>query len=88
MPASLAYEASGGVFYVGAANEPQLRGKSWAQLGGEAALQVGAGPEVFVYGRNLTDERFLSFAARVAPASAFLVISDPRTYGAGIRYRF
>ena len=88
VPASLAYEASGGVFYVGAANEPQLRGKSWAQLGGEAALQVGAGPEVFVYGRNLTDERFLSFAARVAPASAFLVISDPRTYGAGIRYRF
>lgn len=86
--ASLAYGVSGGVFHVGAANEPRLRGKSWGLLGGEAAFQVEAGPEVFVYGRNLTDERVLSFAARVAPASAFLVINDPRTYGAGIRYRF
>jgi iron complex outermembrane recepter protein len=57
-------------------------------LGGEAAFQARNGPEVFVYGRNLTDERLLSFAARVAPASAFLVLNEPRTYGGGIRYRF
>ncbi|PVM82150.1 TonB-dependent receptor [Caulobacter endophyticus] len=88
LSASLAFEASSSVFYVGAANEPQLRARAWGMLGGEAAFQVNGGPEVFVYGRNLTDERFLSFAARVAPASAFLVLNDPRTCGAGIRYRF
>jgi len=88
LSASLAYEASGGVFYVGAANEPQLRAGAWGMLGGEAAFQVKDGPEVFAYGRNLTDQRFLSFAARVAPASAFLVLNEPRTYGGGIRYRF
>ncbi|KSB89111.1 hypothetical protein AS593_04240 [Caulobacter vibrioides] len=88
LSASLSYEVSSSVFYVGAANEPQLSGRAWRMLGGEAGFQVESGPEVFVYGRNLTDEGFLSFAARVAPASAFLVINDPRTYGAGIRYRF
>ncbi|MDG2530925.1 TonB-dependent receptor [Caulobacter endophyticus] len=86
--ASLTYEVAGGVFHVGAANERALRADPWGQLGGEAAFRLASGPEAFIYGRNLTDERFLSFAARVAPTSAFLVINEPRTYGAGIRYRF
>lgn len=88
LSASITYDLSSSVFYVGAGNEAALRGGAWSMLGGQLAFQIDNGPEVFAYGRNLTDERFLSFAARVSSSSAFQVISDPRTYGGGIRYRF
>jgi iron complex outermembrane receptor protein len=86
--AATAYDFSTSVFYVGAANEPVVSSGSWGKLRARIGFQLRKGPELFVYGRNLTDERFLEFAARVAPASIFEVINEPRTLGVGIGYRF
>jgi iron complex outermembrane receptor protein len=88
LSAVTAYDFSSPVFYVGAANEPLVSHGSWGKLRARIGLQLRNGPELFVYGRNLTDERFLEFAARVAPASLFQVINEPRTLGVGIGYRF
>ena len=38
--------------------------------------------------QNLTDDRYFGYAIRATPTLAPSVISDPRTYGAGVRYQF
>lgn len=88
LSANTTYDFSSGVFYVGAANEPELSSGSWGVFGARLGFQVTNGPEFFVYGRNLTDDRFRTFTARVAPTSIFEVVNDPRTFGVGIGYRF
>jgi iron complex outermembrane receptor protein len=82
------YDFSTSIFYTGAANETELSSGSWGVLGARISLEIEDGPEVFIFGRNLADKRFLSFSARVGPQSIFNVVSDPRTIGVGIGYRF
>ncbi|HEY0685822.1 MAG TPA: TonB-dependent receptor [Steroidobacter sp.] len=86
--ATASYGFSTSMFYVGAANEQVASSGCWGRLRARIAFQMRNGPEFFVYGRNLTDDRFLEFAARVGPASMFEVMNEPRTYGVGIGYRF
>lgn len=88
LSASVTYDFASSVFYVGAANEEELRSGSWGALGARIGFQLRNGPEIFVYGKNLTDERHLAFIGRVAPTSAPEVMNDPRTYGIGISYHF
>jgi iron complex outermembrane receptor protein len=57
-------------------------------LGARIGLTLHNGPEIYVFGRNLTDKRYISYAARLNAILAPLGISAPRTYGAGVRYRF
>jgi iron complex outermembrane receptor protein len=86
--ASTAYDFSTSVFYVGAANENVVSSGSWGKLRARIGLKMHNALEFFVYGRNLTDERFLEFAARVAPSSIFETINEPRTLGVGVGYRY
>ncbi len=86
--ASTAYDFSTSVFYVGAANEPVVSSGSWGKLRARIGLKMRNAIEFFVYGRNLTDERFLEFAARVAPTSLFEAVNEPRTVGVGVGYRY
>lgn len=57
-----------------------------ARLGFEA----NNGIEVYLYGKNLSDERYQSFSGRLGPGvpGTLTSINAPRTYGAGMRYRY
>ncbi len=88
LSASTTYDFASSIFYTGAANEPMLKSGSWGSLGARLGFQFRNGPEIFVYGKNLTDKRYLAFIGRVAPTSAPEVMNDPRTYGIGISYHF
>lgn len=88
LSANLSYSFSSSIFYLGAANEAQLASGEFHDLSGRIGFQLANGPELYVYGNNLTDKRYRSLTARIAPTSISQTINAPRTYGIGVRYSF
>jgi iron complex outermembrane recepter protein len=74
--------------YFTAPNESILSTGGWERVDSRVAFELDSGLTVYVYGKNLTDDRYVGFALRGNAVLAPAVISDPRTYGAGVRYRF
>jgi iron complex outermembrane receptor protein len=70
-----------------AANEAQVATGGWQRVDARAGLEFGNGLEAYVFGRNLTDDRHIVMAFRFG-ANVSAVVSDPATYGVGLRYRF
>jgi iron complex outermembrane recepter protein len=64
------------------------RNFGWHRLDARASLRFDNGIEVFVYGRNLTNDRYCAFCLNQSNVVLSQSISDPRTYGAGFGYRF
>lgn len=88
LSANASYDFSSSVFYLSNANEPGVESGDWGILNGRIGFEIDGGPEVFVYGRNLTDKRFIAFTSRVSAGSVPVVMNEPRTYGVGLRYHF
>jgi iron complex outermembrane receptor protein len=74
--------------YFTAANEAIVSTGGWERMDGRVGFALNDGLEVYLYGKNLTDERYVGLALRGLPTLAPSLVSDPRTYGLGVRYRF
>lgn len=85
--ANVSYSFESSVFF-SAVNETAASNQGWDRLDARIGVQLADGPEIYLYGRNLTDERYLGQINRLAPTVVIGSISEPRTYGAGLRYRF
>ncbi|MFM5923510.1 MAG: TonB-dependent receptor [Novosphingobium sp.] len=70
------------------ANEDIFSSGNWGELGARLGYTFGNGPEIYIYGKNLTDKRYISFGTRVNAVIGFQAFNNPRTYGAGVRYKF
>lgn len=79
---------SGGTAAAIAAARPYRREVN--QLDASATLALQNGVELTVWGRNLLDDRYLAavFDSVAQPGSISGYVSQPRTYGATVRYRF
>jgi iron complex outermembrane receptor protein len=75
------------ISYLTAPNERAISTGGFERINARIGLEFANGLEVYAFGRNLTDERHLAYSARL---STFIVgvVSEPRTYGIGARYRF
>jgi len=74
--------------YFSAVNEAFASTGGWERVDGQIGLQLRNGPELYVYGKNLTDNRYAAYGARIRPGLIIAQFNDPRTYGVGVRYRF
>jgi iron complex outermembrane receptor protein len=71
-----------------AANETPLSTGGWNQVNARIGFEFAGGPEVFFFGKNLTNNRYTGFALRASPTWSPAVVNDPRIYGVGARYHF
>ena len=85
--ANLSYNGSTTVFY-STPNEPLISSGTITKVDARVGFTIADGPEIYVFGKNLTKNFYLDNALRGSPALAPVHVSDPRTYGIGIRYRF
>lgn len=69
-------------------NNRDVRSRPVGILNATAALRVGQHVEVYGYGRNITDERYETAAVPISANRTAIVVSDPATYGLGVRYRY
>lgn len=74
--------------YFASNNEPLQATGSINQFDARLGFQLTGGPEIYAYGKNLTNESHLDTAARATALTIFQHYADPRTYGVGVRYRF
>lgn len=74
--------------YFTSVNEGPLSTGGWHRLDARVGLDFDNGLEIFAFGRNLTDDRYVGYAIRIAPTRALASLNDPRTYGLGARFRF
>ncbi|CAN5294811.1 TonB-dependent receptor [soil metagenome] len=69
-------------------NEPISQTGKVSRVDARLGFQFRYGPEIYIYGKNLTDEAYPDTTGRAAPYIYFQHIADPRTYGVGVRYRY
>ncbi len=75
--------------FFSAGNESMLSTGGWSRLDARLSFTIGEdGPEIYIYGKNLTNELFVTYAQRALPNLAPVIYNDPRTYGIGVRYKF
>jgi iron complex outermembrane receptor protein len=87
LSAHVDYAWESNVFYT-VANEAALSSGGWSRLGARVGFDLQRGPEIYLYGKNLTDVRYFGYALRASPTLAPSNMSEPRTYGVGVRMRF
>jgi iron complex outermembrane recepter protein len=80
------YSFESGVYFTPANELPQNDG--WRRLDARVTFQRSNGVDFFVYGKNLTDYRYLDLVSRQSATLLIGVINDPRTYGVGASYKF
>jgi len=68
-------------------NSPLLSTRGWNRLDARAALAFRNGLEVYVFGKNITGNRHIVDGFR-GSRDLIGVVSDPATYGGGIKFRF
>ncbi len=83
---NLSYSYQSGEHFT-TANLPLVANDGWTRIDARVGLQLESGPEFYIYGRNLADERFIGVSAAIGGNSTG-ALNDPRTYGAGVRYHF
>jgi len=83
---NLSYTMEGDSYFT-TANEPLIGTNGWERLDARVGFTPARGPEIYVYGKNLTDDRYATYGARILPNLVVLTVNDPRTYGIGVRYR-
>ncbi len=74
--------------YFTAANQSVLGTSGWDRLDSRLSLTLKSGLELYAYGKNLTDVRYVGYALPGTATLTPTVVSDPRTCGAGLRYHF
>ncbi|MCC7248258.1 MAG: TonB-dependent receptor [Lysobacter sp.] len=74
--------------YFLANNDSLLETGGWDRLDARIGFTLKNGLEIYGYGRNLTDERYVGSGGRTTPTIALASVNEPRTYGVGARFRF
>ena len=64
------------------------RNFGWERWDARLGLELANGLEIYVYGRNLTDDRYCAFCLQQSNLVLSQSISAPRTYGVGAQFRF
>ncbi|MDF7775359.1 TonB-dependent receptor [Sphingomonas sp. AOB5] len=73
--------------YFTAANEAQVSTGGWHKLDARAGIELANGLEAYVFGHNITGDRHIVMAFRFGGAVS-AVVSDPATYGVGLKFGF
>ena len=81
------YGFESNVYYT-SANEPILGTGGWSKFDARIGYEFSKGPQIFIFGKNLTNDRYVSFAGRLGPTVVSTAINAPRTYGVGVSYHF
>lgn len=85
--ATVSYNGVSNVFF-GPSNEPlQSSGGGYGRIDARIGLEVSPGLELYAYGKNLTHDHYIDLALRGSPTVVLQHVSDPATYGVGIRFR-
>jgi len=87
LQANALYSWESNVFY-SAANEPIIGSGGWDRIDGQIGIEIQGRLQIFAWGKNLTDKRYISYTTRAAPAFAQRGLNDPRTYGFGLRFTY
>ena len=75
--------------YFNAVNDPVVSdGNGWQRVDARVGLVLPNRIELFLWGRNLTNDRYLGDIIRVSATSINGTLNDPETYGFGVRYHF
>ena len=74
--------------YFTAANERSISTNGWDRVDARLGFEITDGPELYIFGRNLTDRRYVGYSIRGNAALAPASLNEPRIYGAGVRMRF
>lgn len=74
--------------YFTAVNEQFAATGGWQRVDARIGLELTNGVEIYAFGKNLTNDRYAMFGARIRPGLLIGQFNDPRTYGVGARYRF
>lgn len=85
--ASVSYTGISSVYYT-SANENVIASGKVSKLDARLGFELHNGPELYVYGTNLTKNYYIDQGLRGSPALAPVHVSDPRTYGIGLKYHF
>ncbi|MFT3755715.1 MAG: TonB-dependent receptor [Pseudoxanthomonas sp.] len=84
---NLSYNTTSNVYFA-PANVDAFSSGRMERLDARVGLQLGDGPEVYVYANNLTDAWNTDYMIGSSAPLILHHVSDPRTYGLGVRYRF
>lgn len=85
--ANASYTWESNIFYT-PPNEPIVASGGWSRIDARVGVEVQDSVEFYVFGRNLTDKRYIAYSGRGSPLLAQAGLNDPRTYGVGLRYRY
>lgn len=69
---------------------PGLIQPGFGLLNGRIAAKIGDSTEVAVWGKNLTDKRYIIGGLNLAGTAgfAFATVGNPRTFGAQVSHKF
>lgn len=88
LKANVGYSLESSVFYTTANETPAANPDGWRRLDARLALAFDHGLEVYAYGRNLNDNRYIGQVFRLSAVAVLGAISEPRTYGIGLKYKY
>ncbi|MEC8429710.1 MAG: TonB-dependent receptor, partial [Pseudomonadota bacterium] len=78
-----------GASYRDAANDPLLESDSYWLTNANVKLTIAGGWEISVWGKNITDKRYLSQGFNQSSlGNGYRVYGSPRTYGLTFRKHF
>jgi iron complex outermembrane recepter protein len=83
--ADYSYEST--VYYT-PTNESVLESGGWDKIGARIGYQLDNGTEFYLFGRNLGNHRYMVWNVRAGATIVQASVNEPRTYGAGLKYRF
>ena len=74
--------------YFSTVNEPEVSTGGWDRIDGRVGFELTNGPEIYVFGKNLGNNRYFGFTGRAATNLILASVNAPRTYGVGARFKF
>ncbi|HWE99879.1 MAG TPA: TonB-dependent receptor [Caulobacteraceae bacterium] len=80
------YAAESNAYYQ-SNNAPQVSTAGWYRLDARAELEFMPGYSVYLFGRNLTDKRYITDGFYYK-GSGLVQLNDPRTFGVGVSAQF
>jgi iron complex outermembrane receptor protein len=83
--ANFAWESN---VYYSTSNIASVSSGGWHSLDARFGFEIANGPELFVFGKNLTNDRYISWSAQATATILAGSVNAPRTYGVGVEYHF
>ncbi len=84
---NVSYNASSSFLY-GPVDIPEYRSGRTESLDARLGFTFGNGMELYAFGKNLTDNWHVDMIGGTFLPMIFQHVTDPRTYGVGLRYQF